>query len=570
MKLSRLTNVVLPFALLTLGLVVATDALAQDIPGSAQPGRIEDQFTSPEDALPAVEPGALIESAQQKTSIPEEAFNLRFVLKGIEFVGNTVYAEEELLPYYTNQLNTEIPFSMMYSLAEILTDKLRADGYLMSSVIVPAQSVDGGIIKLRFIEGFVDQINFEYEGNISEKTKKVLGTYAKKIQKEAPLTTGALERYLLLMNDLPGIEARAVVSASAATPLAADLAIIVSKDTVDGFVDINNRGTRFVGPVQGQIANYINGTRDRIGVRAVGTSNIDELKFAELSWERAVGNNGMRVRLSGSSSDSEPGHTLDSFDIKSTSKSFEARVAYPILRARAQNLEAYGTFSYRNLKTDTFDTQLNEDRIRALRAGLQWNKADQYKGVTTASVEVSQGLPIFDSTDRNSPDTTRIEAAPDFTKVEATLSREQILGKGFSVVGAATGQYSPRPLYASEEFGVGGESFGGAYDSSEITGDSGAAARIEARYTDVVQNSAWFNSVQYYAYYDFGVTNDHDPGTGVNARRTLTSVGVGTRFDVVQNIAGYVEVAKPLTRDISALNNAGDSPRVFFKLTKSW
>ena len=70
-------------------------------------------------------------------------------------------------------------------------------------------------------------------------------------------------------------------------------------------------------------------------------------------------------------------------------------------------------------------------------------------------------------------------------------------------MGGVSGQYALDPLFASEEFAVGGPVYGSAYDPAEITGDSGVAARAELRYSNTAPQAS-IDIFQIYGFYDMG------------------------------------------------------------------
>src|SRR5690606_17839374 len=73
--------------------------------------------------------------------------------------------------------------------------------------------------------------------------------YVDRIANEKPLNARKLERYLLLMNDLAGVTARAVLSPSS-TPGPSDVTIVISQKPYDLFAQVDNRGSRYLGQFQ--------------------------------------------------------------------------------------------------------------------------------------------------------------------------------------------------------------------------------------------------------------------------------------------------------------------------------
>lgn len=133
---------------------------------------------------------------------PPEAEGIRFVLNDIQIDGMTVYSKQDLAPVFENQLGKEISLAQIYEIALGLTVRYRKDGYILSQVVVPPQRIREGVVRLQAIEGYVDQVKFEGDGI---DRPNLLGAYADKIKASRPLRLGVLERYLLLLNELPEV-----------------------------------------------------------------------------------------------------------------------------------------------------------------------------------------------------------------------------------------------------------------------------------------------------------------------------------------------------------------------------
>jgi hemolysin activation/secretion protein len=122
---------------------------------------------------------------------------------------------------------------------------------------------------------------------------------------------------------------------------------------------------------------------------------------------------------------------------------------------------------------------------------------------------------------------------------------------------ALTGQYAFNLLPSSEEFSVGGELFGRAYDAGEIVGSSGFAGKLELRYGGT---TAWpfLRKYTLYGLYEGGkVWRVREPLFD----RSLASAGLGVRTDFAKGLAGYLEVNRPLTKVVLQEQNKDD--RVF-------
>ena len=120
-------------------------------------------------------------------------------------------------------------------------------------------------------------------------------------------------------------------------------------------------------------------------------------------------------------------------------------------------------------------------------------------------------------------------------------------------------------MLTAEQFGLGGASFGSAYDPSEITGDSGIAGRVELQYNRS-GDFEYVPSYQLYGFYDIGNVWIRNNSAGQKASESLADTGIGVRFNVMEPVSGGLELAVPLTRQVAADGQDGKSPRLFFSL----
>lgn len=544
------------------GLVLAAavgSAWAQEVPSSVRPGQLERRFQQP--LQPRAEPEPVVPGPAEQLPA-EDAEKIRFVLTGVVIDGVTVYTPEQMRPAYEKLLNTEVSLADLYAVAGQLTAQYRRDGYILSRVIVPAQRISAGVVHLQAVEGYIDKVLIE--GAASSGTD-LIAAYGRKIVAARPVTAAALERYLLLADDLPGITATAVLESSATEQGASTLTFLIEEDRVAGRVKADNRGSRYVGPAQFEAFADVNSVlvdHNRTRFRGIATAEFNELSIVEVEHEEQIGTEGTRLILKLTRTNSKPGHTLDNLKVDSVSTAGEATLSHPFVRSRPANLSGRLVLSARNAETRVLGSDFSEDRLRVVRAGMTYDFVDQWRGISLVDLELSKGLDILNATETGSPNLSRAKGRSDFFKAAATVSRLQALPSDFSLLVSLTGQYSGSALLVSEEFSVGGADFGRAYDPSEISGDRGAAALVELRY-DADLGPEGPAALQFYGFYDIGGVWNEDPDTDEPFRKSLASAGAGMRVNITESLYGDLQVAVPLTRDVEAMGTKGDDPRIF-------
>lgn len=541
-------------------------AQTSQLPPSADPDLVPRQV-QPAPTRPPPE-GPIIERPREVIQAPPGADKIRFVLNKIEVDGATVYTPEQLRPFYEKFLGTEISLLQVYGIAEAIGAKYGEDGYILSLAAVPAQRIRDGVVRIQVIEGYVDKVVVEGDAiKDSDRIKRI----ADKVTTFRPLRADHLERYLLLINDIPGVSARGVLRPSA-TPGASDLVVVGERKFFDGYASADNRGTRYVGPYQFQAggnANGILGLNESTGLRAVVTSQTNELRLIDVSHDEPISDEGTRASAEFQAASVQPGYTLQSQDITSQQYYGALGVNHPIIRSRAKNWSVRSRFDLRNVTVEEFNgaSTISEDRIRAIRLATSLDIVDTFltePAVSLVGMEVGQGLNVLGARPTGSANLSRPDGHSQFTKLNFEAQRLQTLGGGFNLLLAAIGQYSFSGLLASEEFTFGGAQYGRGFDPAELTGDQGVAAKVEMQWGQSLSQSI-LRSYQLYAFFDGGAVWQIQPVPGTKWASSATSTGFGIRANVLENYSGYLEVGKPITGSVNALGaEDGKNPRVFF------
>lgn len=540
--------------------------------GSADPGRAGQQIMEHQQ-LPDVMPQMEVENLLRQ-KVPPNAENIKFTLRNVNVQGNTSYTERQVSSVYADKIGQTISLADVYTIAAELTNKFRNDGYILTQVVVPPQTIEGGQVNLKVVEGYIDQV--VVEGSGSESENALVKKYASHIHTGNALNVHDLERYLLLINDLPGVEARSVLSPSRSKSGAADLRVIVTRDPWDAVVSADNYGSRFLGPLQTSAAGSLNsffGLNEKITGQVVLAPQLGdgaELAYFMAAYEQPIGTEGTTFEILGSFTDTDPGWTLDEFNVSGQSQYLRLRVDHPFMRGRGQNLYGHIAFDLRNQQSrNDIETPSKTDHIRALRAGGRYELLDTLFGVgiNSVDVEVSQGLGIFSASSQQDPKLTRLLGDPTFTKMTADLQRLQRVTSTVNLLLNVEGQWAAQPLLSSEEFGIGGLHIGRGYDPSEIVGDDGLAGKVEVQWNEPYKiPSHYVDDYQLYSFYDAGVVWNKDATTSAGKRDSLTSVGLGVRAQLFnESTDAGVAVAFPLTRDVAT--EESKHPEYYFNIS---
>ena len=541
--------------------LTAGAALAQDVrvPSAAEPGRELQQAPKLE---PVPAPYSITVPEAPAIEAPAGADKFSFDLKQVSVEGSTQLTPAEIAAYYQPLLNQRVTVAQMFGVAAAIENFYRAGGYVTSRAIVPQQEIKDGTFRIVIVEGFISDIVIADDiGPAGAMVKALL----QPLTEQVPVSVDQIERRLLLANDLPGVGVKGSLEPSKTIRGASTLVVKAERNPFEGLVAYDNRNSPYTAANEvftSATANSFGPNGDKINIQAKTTIPFDRERLVAGSYQANIGDDGAIWGVNGYFSESHPGLQLEPADVHDRVLSLEATTAYPIIRSRLDNLKIDGSFEYRDVVSKTDGKPFNNDRLRILTSGINYDHTDSWDGITAVRVAYSQGLPIFNASNSNAKDLqSRVGASGTFGLFTGQITRVQNLPDNFSLFLTSTGQYADQPLLASEELALGGANFGRGYDLGEITGIKGLAASEELRYSPDLPD-LFPHGLQLYQFYDIGRVWRSKDG---QASESLASMGAGVRANLLENLYVYVEVADPLTR---LVGSQGDkSPRAFFGVT---
>lgn len=539
-----------------------------NVPSSADPAQADKRLTQPSLPEPPVPAPEAQTGELPMDAPPQGAETIDFKLNELQIDGSTAYSREQLEQYYAEYIGKTIRLSDVYVIAQSITQRYRDDGYFISKAVVPPQNIKEGKVKIQAIEGYVADVAIQ--GELPETG--VIHGHIEHIQQQRPINIKTLERHLLLLNDLAGVSVRGIVepvqsAAQDAGAGAVRLVLLGEKESSAPAITVDNYGSRFIGPYQVTGRYSIAGlTKPYHDISVVGLISVptEEIQYGSAQYTMPLGGNGTRLELGGGVSHASPGFLIKEQDIQGDSVHFRTAVSHPFIRSRRENLTGTAEFTIRDNSSDILTSLLYEDRLRIAKISGSYDIVDNFGGANVIGLSVSQGLNILNATDDNDQNVSRTGGKGDFTKMEASYARLQSITGAWSAYGAVTGQFASGPLLASEEFAIGGPSFGRGYDPSEYTGDHGLAATLELRYD---LSTPWAGIMaQPFIFYDVGKVWNRDIA---GEDKAVSSAGIGARMNLGDHISATLTVAQPLMGPVpnppSYAN--GNSPRFLGAVT---
>lgn len=540
-------------------------AYAQTLPEAADIGRIKPVPQSP---LPDEPPNisSVVPSYSVSNNVPEGAELIHLDLKDIRIDGATAFNPEKLAAIYAPYIGKNITLDVVYDIAARITSLYRNEGYFLSLAYVPNQSIEEGIVHIKVIEGYIYNVESD---DPSLSSLVVVRAYIKALIEQHPLKSSVMESFLLRLNDLPGYSFRAILSPiTDAEDGAVKLILVPSKKIGHGFLSFENSSSRFTGP--NQISAFYE--KSFIPLQQTNISGgaglpTDKLRYYSFGHSIVYAPE-IKLNVNASVVRSKPGYTLEQLEVDSKSNSLSIGLEWQYIRQRTENASFELVFDGQNTSIDFLNTPFTRDHVRAARLKANYDGDWGGDGYNWVEFTLSHGLPISGSSQKGDDNLSREQASPNFTKAEIIVSRYQRLPKDFSLTLRASGQVASGPLFSSEEFGYGGQTFGRAYDPSDITGDHGASGSVELQYLGLESGPHF--KVSPYIFYDIGAVWNDDEGQ--EKRQSGASSGLGLRFQLPQEVSLNTGLAFPLTRPIETpiYGQHKTGPRIFLQLSKEF
>jgi len=504
------------------------------LPSTVEPG----QQQSPPVDVPEAQFDFSITSPRQ-APIPKDVDSLRFVVKKITVEGATLFHHGDLLPLIEPLIGKEATLRDIMHVAEAIESRYREEGYLLTRAFVPPQRTKDGEFKIQVVEAFIKTILVDgVEGDLKDKIVNTLTP----VTEEKPLRSATMERALLLVNDMPGVHAVGLLKPSTDEPGAADLQVSVSVQTLSASASIDNRSSRYSGPViaNSDVAvNSLLNQGEQIGAGVSHSIDPHKQRGYRMHYTMPLGSSGLVATTSFDRSLGQPGFTLAPFDIATDSIIISQRLAFPLIRTRAMNLTIDAGFSWKSAKTEAFGSPIAFDQTRVADVKLSWSQSGWLDGVTSANIDVARGLPVMGASHPHDANLSRVNGDPNFTKITAELRRAQAIGRDLTLSLSGVGQHAYNSLLAGEQFALGGYQYGRGFDPAALTGDNGLGGTAELQYDPAFIG---IDGLQSYIFYDRGLVWNRDEAT----RMTLSSAGLGFRVPVTSHVDIAVEAARRL------------------------
>ena len=486
---------------------------------------------------PMPDAGRLLQETRPPPSLPqreapkigiEEAAGLaapegeRIHVARLRITGATLFPEPELHALVADAEGKELSLGELRRLAERVTQYYRSRGYLLARAYLPSQDVVKGEVQLAVLEGRLGEVRVDNAAGLGGAALAPLD----RLRSGEAARSDVLERNLLLLSDLPGLEVKSTLRPGA-TLGASDLLVeVATARRLTGSLDFDTFGNRFSGKYRlGGTVNFNNPLRlgDQATLRALVSD--ERMTYLRGSYQLPVNGRGTRVGIAVSDMRYRLGKDLAPLDAEGQARSASLYAMHPFIRTRSLNL--YAQVQYDHVKL--------QDRIKAAATvvdktlenwtvGFSGDFQDGLAGVNSFSATFTAGDLDLDPVSQ-ALDAVTAASGGSFRKGNLTWLRLQQLGHDVGLYLSATAQFASKNLDSSQKLALGGAYAVRAYPQNEAPGDEGYVATLEVRYAlQPLPFGAW----QATAFVDTGHVTFSKAAWAAGANsRTLSGAGIG-------------------------------------------
>jgi hemolysin activation/secretion protein len=547
--------------------------------------------------------GSVLEGLKQPPSLPKAAPEvlpkvqeprpalgapgLKVVVSGFRITGNTLFDEATLLDTVKEFVGKEQTIDGLNDAATKVRAFYRERGYFLAQAYLPQQEIKSGIVEIAVIEARVGKVAVDLKEGTRYSETMVRGIVDSHLKEGDIITETGLETPLLLLNDFPNAVVTSEIKPSQ-TVGAADLIVHVSDAPafINGFVDYDNSGNRFIGQHRTGISLNLNNPfalGDQISYR--GFISNEDFGFYRLAYVVPVGYWGTRVGVSYATFHYRLG--LNAEDATGTVSSLVAQgihgagavttlyAFHPFVRTRSSNLIAQFAYETKSL-SDRNETvgSINDTRITSTKLGLVGDYRDALLGggLNSFSYTITEGETVLSTAAFASDQAAAgFKTAGKFAKQSVEFRRLQKMTDNTNLLLTFSGQMASKNLPSAEKFSLGGPTGVRAYPTGEALGDTGWLLQAEGRYI-VPGWKLLGGDVTVSAFWDQGWVriNENQPAVnaGVANNRRLSGYGIGGSIGKDGDFVLRASAAWRNEDELPQADTAPRTPRVWVQAIK--
>jgi hemolysin activation/secretion protein len=493
--------------------------------------------------------------------------NETFLLRSITISNNTLFENKTLLALIDDANGQKISLFHLMKLASRITDFYRSHGYPLARTIVPAQSIEDGVVRFQVIEPRYGSITLNNTSGIHDS---LLQATISTIKTGHFVEESSLDHALLLLSDIASVVVVPALKPGLENGTSDLLISTSSGPAVVGRFGLDNHGNKYTGGINVGGALTINNPLqhgDTLDFNALSSGL--GMNYQSLAYESLI--NGRGTHFGGSFSSLTYAFKVspvgDKFlDATGSAKLTSFWVKQTLLRSRDSSF--YGQFTFERVglldhlnggtSQDYKDRHL--EMISAAFSG-DFRNVNFVGGNTSWSLRPTMGKLNFDDKKSESADLSDAKTSGYFSKLVSSLTNVSELGRKLELLINFKGQWASGNLDSSQKMSAGGSHSVRAYASGAVSGDQGYF--VSAGVKQLI-GIPWAGKWSATAFIDHAsIMINKNAWSRDENRATLTGAGVGLFWAGPYRISGSAYLAAPIGLKPSMV---GDSQAVQFSL----
>ena len=463
----------------------------------------------------------------------------------IEVVGSSILTRAEITSIVSPLEGRSVTLQDLQEAADSITEIYLERGYITSRAIVPEQTIDDGVVTIQVIEGTLAEI--EIEG-----TQRLNPEYIRsrvRLGAGQPLSTPRLENQLRLLRVNPLFET-VEASLRAGTEEGESILIVrvIEADAFSVGFSVDNYSPPSIGSERlGVSLRHLNltGNGDLLFVsynttRLITDGESDVVDFL-YSYPVNAMNGTIQLRIPPYRNRiiQEP---FDTFNIEGTSQRYELSYRQPLIRTPAEEFALSLGFTFQESDI-SFDAEeefefAGATRTNVFKFGQEYVRRDP-QGAWALRSQFSLGVDILDATTNDSG------PSAGFLSWLGQVQRVQRLSNNHLLIAQGELQLAANPLFASQQFVLGGALSLRGYRQNVRAGDNGFRISVEDRIT-VLQNEIGLPTLQLAPFVEFGKVWNHRDNNPLLDQTFLIGTGLGVLWQPVPDLNIRVDYGLPL------------------------
>lgn len=538
-----------------LGLALSVWSLALAAQQPTTPGGVGDTLKKPPILKPITPPPA-VEAAPKPSTAPSGG-GKAIAVNRFDFTGNFLFKTEDLRALVASYLGRPVTLFDIYEAADQVTSFYVSRGYTLASVNVPAQKIDGGVVRLEVIEGRIGEI--QVEGNRRYRTDSVIA-YLEGVKPGGVYRGSSLAEGLSNLNELPGLSTRAVLRPGTEFGTS-DVVVQATEKAFEGRATVDNYGREDVGEFRFTASGTFNNplrAEDQLEVLGLITED-HLLKYGYLGYSIPLDVHGTRLSVSYGEAEFEVDGVRG---LDGENKSGRIELSRSLIRTRTDRLSLSLGVSSTSADTDLAGVPLSQDTdLTLLEFGGSYLHAWANRAASQLGFGMSSNFDRASNLELNNQENLREDQR---FRAQLDVLHLHPLPKQMEALIGLSGAWSPDPLADTQKFSLGGPGSVRGYPASEVRGDYGFLSSLTVRRPFALGPVSMFGSV----FVDSGKVASHDTPEPGHLSQTLSSVGLGVEGRYKQ-FHGKLDWAFP-REDSHEVSDSRDDSRVFGAVSVSF